>query len=148
MAGLVFFSWISSYWEDIVFWISASVMTIIENGNPKFLSFSEMYSLFPIYKWNLIYKTTMNVLGWVIVGLFYGDFCDHIDYMNEYANATREDLKVVKELQCIQYPEKFSCRDKVEEEEQEIVLDEQAAEGDAEESWFDEEWFFEEDVVE
>ncbi len=76
-----------------------------------------MYSIFPIYKYNLIFKTTMNLLGWIIVGLFYGDFCDHIDYMNEYLNATEEDLKTVEEMQCIETPEKFGCKEAAEKKE-------------------------------
>ncbi len=89
---MVFFSWIASYWEDIIFYISATVMVIVKDGVVATLTLSEMYSVFPIYKWNLIFKSFMNLLGWFIVGLYYGDFCDHIDYMNQYLSATEEDL--------------------------------------------------------
>ena len=97
MAGLVFFSWIASYWEDLIFYFSASLITIVTE-EPKTTTIWDLYSIFPVYKFNLIFKTIMNLLGWIIVGLYYGDFCDHIDYMNEYLNATKADLKAAEEI--------------------------------------------------
>ena len=85
----------------------------------------------------------MNLLGLVIVILYYGDFCDHIDYMNEYLNATSADKKAVENVQCAENPEKSSCKQITEQNEQEALAAEQAALAEeeakkkAEEEWFD-----------
>ncbi len=60
----------------------------------------DFYDEFFIYTFNVALKTVMNIGGWVIGALFYGDFCDHCDYMEEYIYATPEDLLHAEYIKC------------------------------------------------
>jgi hypothetical protein len=57
-----------------------------------------------MYTVNLIVKTILNFGGWVIAGIFYGDFCDHVDYMSEYLDATETELLQAEAINCLGNP--------------------------------------------
>ena len=103
MAGIVFFNWVFSYADDgALYYIEyAKKAKIYRDGELRYMTASDFYGEFFIYTFNLAFKSAMNVAGWIIAFMFYGDFCDHCDYMIEFLYATPEDLLDAEHIRCV-----------------------------------------------
>ena len=128
--GMVFFSWIGSYFDDITIqlysldmWLLSdsekdSTIAAIEadiyfgglgvwlgflgdNQDPRRVDKLGVYDVLGDYQVSLIVKTILNITGWVGLFLFYGEFQDHIDYMDNLNNATDDDLLKAEQINCV-----------------------------------------------
>ena len=102
MIGMVFFNWVGSYADDaaisyIAYYEKAK---IYREGVLRYMTAEDFYGEFFIYTFNVAFKTVMNVAGWVITGMFYGDFMAHCDYMENYLKANEEEVLDAEYLKC------------------------------------------------
>ena len=96
--GMVIFSWIAIYWDDLILlaWVSSN--DAIYGGSTSFTD--TYFSNYPLYGVWLITKTVLNILGWVVAGAFCSGFEDHVNYMVARSEATPEQIEVAEKARC------------------------------------------------
>jgi hypothetical protein len=101
LCGMIFFNIGLSYWEELVFLVVASLVTITRNGVSESFTVNDLWKEFPIYEFSFYAKSTLNFVGIVIAAIFYSDFCDHVDYISEFMVASETELLQADAIRCL-----------------------------------------------